>query len=355
MKKILIALLLITGAQGQANAQFLKKLGNAIEKASKTIDDVADAVLGDNNSNSNSNKKERMIGKAYKIGETKISQYGRKDSGIKITNVSATRVYGHKNVILNFQLYNSTEYSYDIIMGFFETGGGCMLVDDNGNQYTHGWTDLGEGGEVFNLYDCQKNAKILDDTKLNCRLLIADVPSKVVRFKRAELPIAYITKNQTFHDNCTFKLENIPITLLPSLKADGVHGEGAVLLGDSIKAIPQSIHMMYDRYNVTDYPDKNIKMFTFFKDGETMFKALSYDNETIAMIFLDTPKVPFKVGDSFYLVNKHIKDEDIKFCTKKDDGNLVFKDQLIKMVDDPKNYGDMIGQVFIGKLPNRDI
>jgi hypothetical protein len=354
MKKILIALLLITGAQGQVNAQFLKKLGNAIEKASKTIDNVADAVLGENNSNSNSNNKERMIGKAYKIGETKISQYGKKDSGIRITDVSATRVYGSLKVILNYQLYNSTEYTYDIIMGLYETGGGSILVDDNGNQYAHGWTDLGEGGETFSLYDCQKNAKLLDDTKMNCRLLISDVSAKVVRFKRADLPIAYIKKNQTFHDNGRFRLENIPITLLPSLKADGVHGEGAVLLGDSIKAIPQSIYMMYDRYTVTDYPHqgKNFKLLTFFKEGEIMFQALSYDRETIAMMYLETPNVPFKVGDNFYYVNKHIKDEDIKFCTKQDNGNLVFKNQLITMVDDPRSYGNMIGQVFIGQLPN---
>lgn len=354
MKKILIALLLITGAQSQANAQFFKKLGNAIDKASKTVENVADAILGEPSNNSDS-KKARMIGKAYQIGETKVSQYGQNDSGFKITNLSCTRVYGSKKVILNYQLYNTTEYSYDIIMGFHEMAGEgtCLLVDHEGTQYRHGWTDLGEGSEMFSLYDCQKNAKILDDTKLNCRLLIADVSSKVKSFKRAELPIAYIAKNQTWHANCTFRLENIPITLLPSLKADGVHGEGNVLLGDSIKAIPQSIYMMYDRYTITDYPDKNIKMFTFFKDGETMFKALSYDQATIALIIIDTPNVPFKVGDNFYRIYQHIKDEDINFCTKRDDGNLIFKDQIIAMVDDPKQYGDMINQVLVGQLPKK--
>ena len=47
MKKFIIAIILIAGVQGQANAQLFKKLGNAIEKAAKTVDDVANTVLGE--------------------------------------------------------------------------------------------------------------------------------------------------------------------------------------------------------------------------------------------------------------------------------------------------------------------
>lgn len=355
MKKFFIALILLTGVQGQANAQFFKKLGNAIDKAAKTVDNVANTILGDPNQSNNSNNKKRAIGKSYNIGDTKVTQFGTKDSGMKITDLSCYRTYGGTSVVLNFQLYNGTEYTYDIISGFSEisSDASCLFIDHNGDQYTEGWTDLGT--KDFTLFNCQKNGKILDDSKLNCRLLVAKVPTKVDVFKRAEIPISYITKNQTFHDNCSFRLDNIPIGVNPAIKSNGIYGEGQVMLGDNIKDLPQAINRMYDDFTITDYPyqNKTLKLLTFNLKGEPMFKALSYDEQTIAMIFVDTPIIPFKVGDRFYRVNEHINTDDYSFFTKQDDGNYLFKDMLITQVDDPKSIYDMIGGIYIGEFPKK--
>lgn len=64
MKKIIIILVLLMGVNNQADAQFLKKLGNAIDKAAqkvdkavKKVDKAASSILGEPNSSNQNNKK----------------------------------------------------------------------------------------------------------------------------------------------------------------------------------------------------------------------------------------------------------------------------------------------------------
>lgn len=56
MKKFLIIFTLLLGVQNQANAQFFKQLGKALEKAANTVDNVANTILGTpDTSNNNKN------------------------------------------------------------------------------------------------------------------------------------------------------------------------------------------------------------------------------------------------------------------------------------------------------------
>ena len=66
MKKLLIILALMLGAYNQADAQFLKKLGNAIEKAAQTVDNVANTILGEPNSSNQKNKQSTKSQKTEK-------------------------------------------------------------------------------------------------------------------------------------------------------------------------------------------------------------------------------------------------------------------------------------------------
>ena len=349
MKKFIIALILIAGVQGQANAQFLKKLGNAIEKAAKTVDDVANAVLGESNT-SNSNNKERQVCKPYMIGDTKVSIYGEQKTDILLSDLSAARIYSDTRVLLNYQLNNtSMEKSYNINMGIGDNDK-TLFVDDSGKQYSHGWTDLGGG---LTLYDCTKSATILDDTKLNCRMLIIEVPTSVTSFKKGELPASYMGKHDTWPTRISYRLDNIPIKLRPCLQRNGVHGEDHILLGATIASLPNAVDSIYDHFIVEDYKHgtKTFKQVTFFLGNEPVLYAFSSDHSTLAAMYVDTSHICFKIGENYYRAGSYLSYDDSKFCTKQGDHQLVFKDMIIVTQDDPKKYDDVITAVYIGKLP----
>ncbi len=339
MKKIIIALALLVGVQGQADAQFLKKLGNAIDKAAKTVDDVANTILGDTNSSSNQTNKTSKKSKPYQLGESKITIIGD-NPGVSMTKLHATRVYGSKDVILNMQLYNSTDESCKLYTEITY----CVAVDDNGNQFKKGGVDMG-GGE-FDIY--RMSNTILDDTKLNMRLLFSHVNLDVTRFKRAEMAYYYLDYDSQVHDG-TFRMDNVPITLLPSLKADGVYGEGKVLIGSAITSLPDAIPYMYDNYTTSQFSNngKTYKMITFTLDDEVMFKAISRDQTTISYICVDTPHVQFKVGESFYSINDYLYQDD-KFCTPNTNGDLTFKGLTLKREKSPTTYREEIKRVYAG-------
>ena len=337
MKKIFIALILITGVHCQANAQFFKKLGNAIEKASKTVDEVANAVLGDSDTSTSNKKKQKT--KSYQLGDTKVSIIGE-NPGVTMTSLHATRVYGSKDVILNMQLYNSSDDSWKI----YSEINMCVAVDDNGNQFTKGGLDMGYG--KFDIY--RTSNTILDDTKLNTRLLFNYVNIDDTRFKRVEMNYYYLDHDYHTCDG-TFRLDNVPITLLPSLKSDGVYGEGKVLIGSAISSLPQAIPYMYDNYTVSKFTnnDKDYKLVTFTLGGEVMFKGISADQTTISYICVDTPHVQFKVGENFYKIDDYLYKDD-KFCDTNQNGDLTFKGLLLKREKSPVTYHEEIKRVYAG-------
>ena len=341
MKKILIALILIAGVHGQANAQFFKKLGNAIEKASKTVDDVTNAILGEdsnNSSNTPNNKKQKT--KSYQLGDTKVSIIGE-NPGVSMTSLHATRVYGSKDVILHMQFYNSSDESWKIYSDIDY----CVAVDDNGNQFTKGGLDM----ENDNTFSSDRTAMtILDDTKLNMNLLFNYVNLDDTRFKRVEMGYYYLDHDYHTLDG-TFRMDNVPITLLPSLKSDGVYGEGKVIIGSAIANLPQAIPYMYDNYTISKFTNdgKSYMLITFTLGGEVMFKGISADQTTISYICVDTPHVQFKVGEKFYKIDDYLYQDD-KFCTPNANGDLTFKGLLLKREKSPVTYREEIKRVFAG-------
>ena len=348
---MVLLLILLMGVQTQADAQFFKKLGNAIDKAAKKVDQVASTVLGEPSTNTTGNNEARAVGKPYQIGDTKVTIRGESMPDIVISDLSAARIYGDNRVLFNFQLNNtSMEKSYSINMGIGDNDH-TIFVDANGNQFSHGWTDL--GNDPFTLYDCTKNAKILDDTKLNCRMLIAEVPTRVTAFKRGDLHISFMGSQDTWPTRVFYRLDNIPIKLRPCLRRDGVHGEADILLGSTIASLPNAVDSIYDSYTVQDYEfaGKATKLVTFTLGNEPVLYALSYNHTTLDLMVLNSSHICFKVGEHYYRVGSFLTYEDAKFCTKQDEHNLVFKDMLIVTQDDPKQYNDVITTVYAGTLP----
>ena len=351
MKKLILLLILAMGVNTQAEAQFFKKLGNAIDKAAKTVDKAANTVLGDSKTSNNSNNEPKAAGKPYLIGETKVTVNGQNMPDIIISDLSAARIYSDTRVLLNFQLNNtSKEYSYSFNLGIGDNDA-TVFVDASGNQYSHGWTDLGE--HSFTLYDCTNNCKILDDTKLNCRMLIVNVPTRVTAFKRGELYASYFGPHDSWPNNISYRLDNIPIKLRPCLQRDGVHGEADILIGSTIASLPNAVDSIYDSYTVQDYEfaDKACKLVTFTLENEPVLYALSYDHSTLALMILEVPHISFKVGEHYYRIGSNLRDDDARFCTKQGEKNLVFKDMLIVTQDGPKGYDDVITCVYAGSLP----
>ena len=329
MKRILIALILLTGVQGQANAQFLKKLGNAIENVAKKIDHAASSILNGQSKTS----------KSYQLDNTKVSITGD-NPGVNMTKLHATRVYGSKDVILDLQLCNNSDESWKLYSDIDY----CVAVDDHGNQYKKGGVDMGSG----RFEDERTSNTILDDTKMNMRLLFNHVNLDETRFKRVDMGYYYSDPESKTH-NGAFRMDNVPITLLPSLKGDGVYGEGKVLIGSVIEDLPQSIPYMYDSYK-TSQLNKNGKTYTvvtFTLDGNVMFKGISSDNTSIKYICVETPHVQFKVGEHFYQVDQYLYQDD-QVCSPNASGDLTFKGLLFKREENPITHQKEIKRVYAG-------
>ena len=82
MKKIIILIALLLGAQPQADAQFFKKLGNAIDKTAKAVDkalDKAGEILDSPNQAKTKSAKDNNKAQTANADKavTKVMQIGR--------------------------------------------------------------------------------------------------------------------------------------------------------------------------------------------------------------------------------------------------------------------------------------
>lgn len=320
MKKFIIAIILLAGVQGQANAQFLKKLGNAIEKASKTIDDVANAVLGDTNSTSNTTQskkkdKEKRVGRPVQIGNATIECYGE-ETGLEFNLVSVERRYSGSMVRVAFQLTNPTSQEINVEMSCSR---GAYLLDQSGRKYSCLYFNL-------NGFTGQDNGSvtIAEGTKVLCQLYFDDVPSDVTDFQLIYLGMLI---RPGFKD-CSFRVKNAPLTLLPAITSKGIFGASRIRLGDRIATLPKTFEGLYDSFNVEEVADEEsdfVKTVTFFLKGEEVFTAFSYDGTTIEYITLTTPLVAAKVHNKFYRCGENVSGQTYKGGFSRDDyGTLIY-------------------------------
>lgn len=316
MKKIIVAITLLTGVQIHADAQILKKIGNAIDKAAKTTEQV----LGSSNNNQNKSKDgaNKPVSQ-MKVGDTSIKISGDM-YGLELNWIGAQRIYGSTNVNLKYQLFNKSDSERNVALG--ESNSNVYVIDQGGNRYI--CTNVFLSGKGMQ-YSNQGN--IAAGTKDLHVLRFSEVPTSVTRLDNAIFGILVYAGTAVWNIP-EITLSNIPISLLPSITAKGICGEQKVLIGSAISQLPKTFAHLYDDFtiNTEDDESETITTINFTYGGKTVMTAISNDQKTIANIDVYTPDVYVRVDGIYYTCGD--KFNRIKYAngiTKDDYGNVSYQ------------------------------
>ncbi len=298
MKKFFIVLALIMGVQTQADAQLLKKIGNAIDKGAKKLDQVTDALSkaagGNQSQTGNNNKAEKLIS-SVKVGPTTVASYGDLQ-GMAINWIGAYRIYGSNDVAMRYQHVNTSGIRLSIAEG--EGYGTAYAIDTQGQRYANTHFFMGGKGMSYS-----NGCIMTPGTKDLVVLTFRGVPLGISNLQSVFIgaTVGCVDQNTAGHYG-SYRITNIPISLLPSMTAKGVFGEQKVLIGSSIASLPKSISFLYDNYTVKTEEDEGEKIttVTFTLKGRETMTAISNDQKTIANIDVLTPNVHVLVGESYY-------------------------------------------------------
>ena len=301
MKKILIALALIMGVQTGADAQLLKKLGDALDKGAKKLDQATeklDKALGGSqkqSTGSTTNTTSKAITKTIQSGPTSIKTEGDM-RGLEISWIGASRIYGSNSVSLRYRNIHNGDQRLNIGIG--EGYGKTPTYAIDGQSRRYGCVHVYIGGMGMG-YAC--SCKMEAGTRDLVALRFDNVGTSVGSF---ETVVVSGTVGYTSSDWNHFILTatNIPISILPAITAKGVFGEQKVLIGQTIASIPKAFPYLYDAYTLSKEDDEGetITTVSFTLKGQETMTAVSYDNTTIANITVTTPNVNAKVKDTYY-------------------------------------------------------
>lgn len=305
MKKILIALALCMGFQAPADAQFLKKLGDAIEKGAKKLDQATeklDKALGGSQTQGSgttqqTSKEGKMIGQPVKIGQSTLSKYGD-NPGMNINWQGLYRIYGSTVVTAYFQLINEGELKLSV--SFWESDRNYAL-DQQGRQY---WdTSAMAGNRRVGAYSLEPGAKALYTFNYQ------DVPASVKEMQMVLLGPDSNIGEQTWGHKYSFRINDAPITILPAITDKGIYGEQTLLIGQSIAQLPKTFPYLYDNFTVTEDDDEGetTTIITFTLGGQETMTAISTDQKTIANLDVRSPNVYVLVGREYYCCGNQIR------------------------------------------------
>lgn len=283
------------GLQTQADAQFLKKLGSAIDKGMKKLDQVTsvlESATGKNNGSTNSpDNEERMIGKPIKIGPSTLIKYGN-NPGMNINWQGLYRIYGSTVVTSYFQFINEAELKLTVDFGFFSSDN--YALDNQGRKFRD--ESLAAGNRIAGPTSIEPDARSLYTVNYQ------DVPASVKEMQMVLIKLASNVGQNSGVCRYSFRVNDVPIRILPAMTAKGIIGEQKLLIGSAIEDLPQAFPFLYDAYTVTTEEDEGETMTIvhFTKNGQETMTAISNDQKTIANIDVFTSDVYVKVGEYFY-------------------------------------------------------
>lgn len=298
MKKILILLALCMGVQTQADAQFLKKLGDAIEKGAKKLDQATeklDKALGGSQTQSGgtsqqTSKEGKMIGQPVKIGQSTLSKYGD-NPGVDINWQGLYRIYGNTVVTAYFQLINEGELK--VSMGLVDSDRNYAL-DPQGRQY---WDEAAmAGNRRVGAYSLQPGAKALYTFNYQ------DVPASIKEMQMVLLGATSSIGEQGAGHYYSFRINDAPISILPLITAKGIYGQQQLLKGQAIADLPKTFPGLYDAFSVSTEDDEGetTTIITFTLQGQETATAISNDQKTIANLDVRGANIYARVGRNYY-------------------------------------------------------
>lgn len=306
MKTIIIALFLLAGNQTQADAQFLKKLGKALDKVAAATESLTQKANTTQTTNADEDIDERLVGKPVKVGVSTVSTHGD-NQGLVINWLGAERIKGSDNVTVHYQLINQAGLTLNVSMGSAGKQGGTYLLDQQGRKYSE--TLINMGG-LSMRYD--NGCEIAADTKIRCSTTFENVPNTVNNLQMAYLSYSLTVGSETWGHGGSFRIKDIPIRQLPIINAKGIFGETQVRLGDKIASLPKTFDGLYDTYTIgnEDFEGETYQVLTFTLNGKETMSAISYDNQTIDYIIVKSPNVYCLIHKRYYTCGSNIDYEE---------------------------------------------
>ena len=221
MKKALIILgmtLAIVAVPSQA--QFLKKLGKALDKVSQSVDNVASA-------SSNNDPMNRQIGNAVKLGDMTMTAYGD-NPGIGFTFGSCYRENG--NVYLVFQYPNQSKRDIENVGIYNYEPNETFVYGPTGSKYTIAMIGLGDSRSSEGV-----SVNIPAGGFTNGYLIITGVPADVNKLGRVIFTSAGQYVNDAIMHRYRFVLDNVAITEPANEGSNGSSAAGEAAPEDGVK------------------------------------------------------------------------------------------------------------------------
>lgn len=290
-KKILLLCLLTAGFQASADAQLLKKIGKALDK----VANAAEALTGNNKqqSTTQTNGEDKQIGQPIQIGPATLTLHGD-NLGVGFRWIRAERIKGSTAVTLRFQLENQAGVKLGIGMG--EGYAPAYILDQQGNRYAPSYVRFAGMTMQYAI-----SGWLAPDATDASAMQFGGVPTTLSTLQMAYIGVQHHPENSGGHQ-CSFRLKNVPISLLPIVNAKGVFGEQEVRVGQTIASLPKTFGGLYDAYTITKEEDEGevITTVNFTLGGRDVMTAISNDERTIANIDVSSADVYVLVNQKYY-------------------------------------------------------
>ena len=221
MKKAIIILgMAIALVVVPSQAQFLKKLGKALDKVSQAVDKAVPA-------SSNNDPMNRQIGNAVKLGDMTMTAFGD-NPGIGFTFGSCYRENG--NVYLVFQYPNQSKRDIENVGIYNYEPNETFVYGPTGNKYNIAMIGLGDSRSSEGV-----SVNIPAGGFANGYLVITGVPADVNNIGKVIFNSAGQYVNDAIMHRYRFVLDNVAITEPANEGSNGSSAAGEAAPEDGVK------------------------------------------------------------------------------------------------------------------------
>lgn len=223
MKKALVILgMALALVAVPSQAQFLKKLGKALDKVSQSVDKVASAT-------SNNDPLSRQIGNAVKLGDMTMTAYGD-NPGIGFTFGSCYRENG--NVYLVFQYPNQSKRDIENVGIYNYEPNETFVYGPTGSKYTIAMIGLGDSRSSEGV-----SVNIPAGGFATGYLVITGVPADVNNIGKVIFNSAGQYVNDAIMHRYRFVLDNVAITEPANEGSNESSATGEAAPADGVKVV----------------------------------------------------------------------------------------------------------------------
>jgi len=273
---------------GSAEAQILKKLGNALDKIASSSQTL--------------NKEGRKLGKTVVIGDMKMSAFGD-NPGVGY-NFGGCERQG-ESVIVGIQFTNP-KCAEPMSIGMYNYGERPVQVfGPDGQPYEVALISLDGSSSSEGV-----SKTIPVNGTLTGFISVKGVPATVKTLDKVMIRCSGHPEMDAVNKSFSFVLENVAVTE-PQTAAPiqlSQKGIAPVLISTMVNTIPQKVNGVYDSVNrnTEDFEGEQMTVLEFINNGQIVFSATADETGKIWQIQTQSPSVFVEVGGRRFKVGDKI-------------------------------------------------